>query len=631
MNDSERLEHHLSAETACTTPAESPAVPPISAAASGPGYNPVQLSSFLQIYLCAAVISNILLLFLDGHTGDIGFWQDWVKQLSENGYKGFNGNYPPIFIHWLYILGNVYAFFDLPVEVNLYLKFLTQIPVIVAHMVLVRIMFRLARTYATDKLHFHAILLLTAFNPALLLIGPVWGQVDILPLIPLLCAIFVSFNPRWRVLSMSLYALALLTKFQMIAFAPVFGIIFLRHPKQHLIGAVLGVVTIGLAFLPHIIVGDFLSAFTLAYINVVGQYGLTTMGAANIWILLAGNATPDHLVLFGFDPESFLGIIFRAKYFGILLFFLVCLFVFVSGIKNILARNNENTLQDQLSETFFYAMTCAAAFFTLLPAMHERYLLPAAIAALVYYAVTPHRIFYVLGLTFVCAFNVVMAHGIKTNYIWPAISYIIVVIMGYNILEAITRDRGQLFINNQLQRIAHIPYLSAWVLVISLSGTFLFLHQKNVIHHPHLDEGRILLSDRRADFARQDFGSLQINKNVSGGPLIMAGKRYATGLGTHANSHIDYTLPPNAARLSFVAGLDDSIESADVIFSVLGDGQLLWESPVIYGAERRLPETYLDVRGVRKLSFKVAALDKNHNDHANWANIVVELEPDHSH
>ena len=169
------------------------------------------------------------------------------------------------------------------------------------------------------------------------------------------------------------------------------------------------------------------------------------------------------------------------------------------------------------------------------------------------------------------------------------------------------------------------------MLVISLSGTFLFLHQKNVIHHPHLDEGRILLSDRRADFARQDFGSLQINKNVSGGPLIMAGKRYATGLGTHANSHIDYTLPPNAARLSFVAGLDDSIESADVIFSVLGDGQLLWESPVIYGAERRLPETYLDVRGVRKLSFKVVALDKNHNDHANWANIVVELEPDHSH
>lgn len=559
----------------------------------------------------------------------MGFWQNWVQQLSQNGYDGFNGNYPPIFIHWLCIVAGIYDFLEIPVEVNLYLKFLTQIPVILFHMTLIGIMFQLVKRYAIDKLQFHAVLLLTALNPALLLIGPIWGQVDILPLVPLICALIISASNRWRVLSLPLYTLALLTKFQMIAFAPVFGIIFFRHIKQHLIGALLSLVTIGIVFLPYIVAGNFVSAFKLAYINVIEQYGLTTMGAANIWILLTGNATPDHLVLFGADPKSIAGIIFKAKNFGILLFFLVCLLVFLTGIYNQIKGKNSHSIQSQLSEILFYAITCSAAFFTLLPAMHERYLLPAVIAALAYYAVTPNRIFYALGLTFVCAFNVTMAHEIKTNYIWPAISYVILLILGYNIVELATNNKSRIIIKDCVRRVIQIPYLSIWLLILLLPGTFLYFYQRNVIHHPVIAENRILLTERRPDFARQDFGSLQINKNLSGSFLSMAGKRYATGLGTHANSQIDYTLPENAARLSFIAGLDDRIEFADVIFSVWGDGRVLWESPVMYGYERNLPETHIDVRGVRKISFKVSALDRNHNDHANWANIVVELERDH--
>lgn len=590
------------------------------------GYTSYQLSVFFQIYLCIVIVFNLLLLFFDGHESDLGFWQDWVRQLSQNGYKDFNGNYPPIFIHWLYLVGRIYDFFGFQVEVNLYLKFLTQLPIIFSHLILTGTMFGLLKKYSDNKVHFHATLLLTTFNPALLLIGPVWGQVDITPMIPLLFAILVSFSPRWRVLSLPLYALAMLTKFQMIAFAPVFGIIFFRHPRHHLIGAALAVLTIGIVFLPSIVAGNFISAFKLAYVNVIDQYGLSTMGAANIWILLTGNATPDHLVLFDLDPNSIAGLIFKAKHFGILLFFLVCLMVFIKGIYSLFKKDHERSQQSQLSETLFYAITCSAAFFTFLPAMHERYLLPAAIVSLAYYAVTPNRIFYALGFTFACAFNVVMALGIETNYIWPAISWVVLFIVGFNIFELLTKEKGRALAKDIGQRVIHTPYLSAWLLILLLPGMFIYLHQRNVLHHPSLKENQMLLTDIRPDFSRQDFGQLQINKNLSGKPLAMAGTRYATGLGTHANSQIDFTLPHNATNLSFIAGLDDSIESADVIFSVLGDGQLLWESPVIYGSERHLPETRIDVRGVKKIRLKVSALEKNHGDHANWANIVVEVE-----
>ncbi len=631
MNSSEQQEnYHYAGESIIIDSAE--ATPESSTAPSTPAiekslaYSPEQQSSFLQLYLCAAIIFNLLLLFFNGHSSDMGFWQNWVQQLSQNGYDGFNGNYPPIFIHWLYIVGGIYNFLGLPPEVNLHLKFLTQIPVIFSHMILIGIMFQLVKRYAVDKLQFHAVLLLTALNPALLLIGPIWGQVDILPLVPLTCALFISTSNRWRVLSLPLFTLALLTKFQMIAFAPVFGIIFFRHIKLHLLGTLLSLVTIAVVFLPYIVAGHFVPAFKFAYINVIEQYGLSTMGAANIWILLTGNATPDHLVLFGANPDSIAGAIFKAKNFGILLFFLVCLLVFLTGIYKHIKRKNTHSVQSQLSEILFYAITCSAAFFTLLPAMHERYLLPAVVAALAYYAVTPGRIFYALGLTFVCAFNVTMAHEIKTTYIWPAISYVILLILGYNIVELATNNKSRIIIKDLVNRVIRIPYLSAWLLILLLPGTFLYFYQRNVIHQPIITEKRILLTERRPDYARQDFGSLQINKNVSGSPISMAGKRYGTGLGTHANSHIDYTLPENAVGLSFVAGLDDKIESANVVFTVLGDGRRLWESPVIYGSERKLSETHIDVRGVRKISFKVSAMGSNHGDHANWANIVVELE-----
>ncbi|HEY7772484.1 MAG TPA: hypothetical protein VIC26_04845, partial [Marinagarivorans sp.] len=91
---------------------------------------PVQFR-YLQIYLIAAIACNLLLLFFEGYGGDLGYWKSWVSQLERNGYKDFNGNYPPLYIHWLYLVAKFYAWVDVPIEANNLLKYCAQIPVLV--------------------------------------------------------------------------------------------------------------------------------------------------------------------------------------------------------------------------------------------------------------------------------------------------------------------------------------------------------------------------------------------------------------------------------------------------------------------------------------------------------------------
>lgn len=583
------------------------------------------IANYLQLYLCLAIIFNLGLLFWDGNGGDIGFWEDWVKQLGNNGYKDFNGNYPPIYIHWLYVVGQIYNYLQLPVENNLFLKLLSQIPILLSHLILVGIVYQLLKRFYHTAWHFHACLLLTALNPAIFLNGPIWGQIDVLPLIPVLLAILSSTSKKFRALTFPLYTLALLTKFQMIAFAPVMGIIFFRHYKIHLIGCFFSLAVIALAFLPSIIVGGFTQSFKLAYVDVLHQYSATTMGAANIWILLTGNAAPDTIVLFGINPESPLAILFKAKNFGMISFFLVCLIVFLQGVGRLIDQKLPTQNPENASQLFFYGMICTVAFFTLLPAMHERYLLPAVIVSLIYYALNPGKIIFPLVLTFVSAFNVAMCLGIKTSSVWPAISWVMFAIFSYALLELVLGKYWNSVIKNIFQTFSGLNYL--WLIVLAC-GLFYMTHRLyNETHseQPSLNNNQLFLTGFPVAHSKQDYGQLNINKSVNGNPLRAHNQRYAIGLGTHANSVIEYELPANSKQLSILTALDDEVESANVKFSIWGDNKLLWESKNHYGAEE--PEAAeVDVTGVIRLRLSVDGVGDISGDHANWLNPILTLD-----
>lgn len=589
-----------------------------------PAYALIPYNSWLQVYLIAAIFCNLILLFWDSN-GDLGFWENWIKQLINKGYHEFNGDYPPVFIHWLYIAGKIYSALGLPVENNIFLKYITQLPVMISHLLLVGIVFQLAKRKLAGVVHFHAAMLLTALNPAILFDGPIWGQIDIMPVIPVIAALLAGVSTRYKIYAFPFYTLALLTKFQMIAFAPVFGILFFTDYKTHLKSIPLCIGVFLLAFLPAIIAHNFLTGLKRAYIDVL-HVGTTTMGASNIWILLTGNAAPDTHILFGIDSSNPLALFFKAKNFGMMIFSIVCLVIFLIGVRNIVKQKYLADQSALKSDILFYAMVCAAAFFTLLPAMHERYLIPAVIISLVYFSTHPGKAFYPVAFSFISAFNLTMAMGLKTSSIWPVISWLMLIAFCYALLELAFQRSWIIFIKDVAKKIFTLKWLFVAVFIISHLILGNQLVEQTRIRKPELAENQLILSQLRPIYSRQDYGQLKIDKSVNGKVLAVAGRRFEKGIGTHANSQIDYLLPNKAKELRFHFGIDDEVESANVTFSVWGDDKLLWQSKPVYGSERNLELVSIALTNVSRLSLRVSGNGDLSNDHADWIQPILTLD-----
>lgn len=585
-------------------------------------YSKAQGNIYLQLYLCCAVIVNLMLLYWEGRGDDLGFWRDWVTQLSENGYTKFNGNYPPLYIHWLYIVSKIYNFLGLPIEGNTYLKHLCQIPVLAFHLGLILIIYKLLIRSCKKNWHFHLAMLITTLNPALLLNGPIWGQIDVIPVVPVILAILVSTSDKYRIVCIPLYCLGLLTKFQMIAFAPVIGIIFFRNIKTHLLGGLISLAVLIVAYLPQILNDNFFESFKLAYINVLHQYGATTMGASNIWILITGNAAPDQVSIINIDNNSLFSPFFKAKNVGMALFTISCITIFTQGIRTLIIKNDAKLEFGEQRYLLFYAMVCATVFFTFLPAMHERYLLPSVIFALVLYTYNPRFLIYALTLSFISTYNLLMTMGIKTDRVWPSNSWIMLGICLYALLELIFSRKWIIFTQSISTRIAKLRGISLFVLFFGLALTNYQLYQKTVIREPSLTKNQIFLSSIPVKIWHQDWGKLQLNKNVNGQILTTDNKRYARGIGTHANSSIEFQLPKNTQSISGLVGLDNDIESASVKFSIWGDHQKLWESKNIYSSNTS-QSFAINLSRFQTLQLVVDSIDGNTSDHANWINLIL--------
>lgn len=57
------------------------------------------------------------------------------------------------------------------------------------------------------------------------------------------------------------------------------------------------------------------------------------------------------------------------------------------------------------------------------------------------------------------------------------------------------------------------------------------------------------------------WGTTQVNKNVSGGQLIVNNQAYDKGIGTHSNSEIEYDLPQGVTKFKSFVGIDDAAAS----------------------------------------------------------------------
>jgi hypothetical protein len=131
--------------------------------------------------------------------------------------------------------------------------------------------------------------------------------------------------------------------------------------------------------------------------------------------------------------------------------------------------------------------------------------------------------------------------------------------------------------------------------------------------------------------ARNGFGPVERNlANGNGGagdgpPLVLAGRTYTRGLGTHANSTVTINLRAGDVRFVADVGVDDVCGSAgSVVFQVQVDGAARFTSPLLTGSS---PTVRVDVpvTGGRQLTLRVSnGGDGSACDHADWADARLE-------
>lgn len=122
------------------------------------------------------------------------------------------------------------------------------------------------------------------------------------------------------------------------------------------------------------------------------------------------------------------------------------------------------------------------------------------------------------------------------------------------------------------------------------------------------------------------------DRSVMGGPLRVAGVTFENGLGVHARSSLTFEPGPGFQAFRAKVGIDDSTldlpRRGSVVFRVLGDGNVLWESPIVRSGDRPLETPEIDLRSVKRLGLVADFADGfDIADRANWCEPILLKDP----
>jgi alpha-galactosidase len=150
---------------------------------------------------------------------------------------------------------------------------------------------------------------------------------------------------------------------------------------------------------------------------------------------------------------------------------------------------------------------------------------------------------------------------------------------------------------------------------------------------PEPPHGSVSLSDLTWTYAANGWGLVEKDRSVNdlgdhdGHTLTIGGLTYTKGLGVHGGSLIRYRLGGRCTRLRADIGIDDEVGGdGSVVFHVIADGKSIYDSVLMKKGSRSSID--LDVTGVRELKLSVDnGGDGGNNDHADWANPVLDCVP----
>lgn len=573
-----------------------------------------QSTKLFLIWGSLCFLANILCTNASAFGGDQGYWADWIQKLANGGFEKFNGNYPPLYVFWLWVVSKIYVLANIPIDKTFMLKFLCLWPIYFAHLGLVDMASRLVAKFKMDSQKAHLILALVALNPAFLLDGPMWGQVDLFPCVFGVAALYcINFKSKMKYAAM-FFALALLAKFQMILLLPIFGGLFLRNYKVSWKGLPCMAIAIVLVFLPFIVGGNLGGMLSNAYVNTTSQYPFSTYNAANLWMFLAGNLSSDATPLFDL-PSSGIWFLLSPSWLGKILFVIISAYILKCAL-----------FAKTLRRTFELATWEAFAFFLLLPGMHERYLLYAIPFALIWLVLDSKRAwFWTIAITVLCSMNINVINSFKGADLWPWISGLAIMVFVAGIIHNFA-PKFFPFVASTLEKLK-LPRFVPYVFLSAFLVVELICEIKSAMPVDiELKDNQMYLTDLRIDHYTQEYGSPRINRTVEGKTLTVKGRQYENGIGSHAKSMLYFNLPENAETLEFFAAVDDEVSGGgSVKFRVSSQGKILWGSGVVQGNQTPV-QGKVSVSGLHTICLEIDSNGDNAYDHADWLNLILTLK-----
>ncbi|GAB4061729.1 NPCBM/NEW2 domain-containing protein [Uliginosibacterium sediminicola] len=552
----------------------------------------------MGVWIVLCVLLNVLLSTSNGFGGDINDWVLWSKHLQTSGYAGLPANYPPVYVHWLWVIGCFASALHISIQPDLLLRLLVNAPDMLAQLGVLWVMARLLRAVSVTDCQWHALIALAACNPAIFMDGPLWGQVDMMFCLPLVIALVVLIEGCNLIAFFSLATLALLTKFQAICVAPVvLPLLWHQRRSRALWLGLLPAAALGaLLMLPYILAGSAGSMFSATYLKAASLFPVATFNGFNLWFLLGLNTRPDGIFLldYALTPQTW-QILLTPKWLGIGLCALWDLMLLISSW-----RRNEPSLHWR---NFYLAAT---GFFLFLPGMHERYLLPAVVIALAAAALDMrrHGVAAVL-LSFGAAANMFLVSP-PSGFLLPHL--VAALLLGLALVVVLQDHLARL----PWQRVLSLPgwFWGAAAAVIWLSALCIHVARVMPDRHGWLDVTTMPVA------VTQGWGALQVNTSVSGERLSVNKQRYEHGFGTHAPSSIRISIPPGALAFDVQVGMDDE-SRGHAEFILMVDDDVVWQSGAMDTGDT--PRSKLiDVKGKKTLELVVDPLGSNEGDHADW-------------
>ena len=327
----------------------------------------------LLIVLLSAAVRLVIASVVPGYGVDMGCFAAWAGRMAAMGPAGFYEegyfcDYPPAYMLVLGLIGTAANLLGIPLS-GMGGQLLLKLVPIACDAALAALLYRAARDAIGGRAAL-AICALTAFNPAFIITGAAWGQIDSVLAVLLVLVLLRAQKGQWHI-AIPLYALAVLAKPQAGLLAPL-GVAALvrdcagrgeqpqvrRASLRHAgLGLLLGVaVTLAVA-LPFSVNQSSALWLVNKYVETLSSYDYATLSTGNLMFLLGGNWKANSEALLGPVTYGQLGMALMAL-------------AFAAGIAVYLRGRGRSRLMLAAAVTMQLVFVLGAK-------MHERYILPA--------------------------------------------------------------------------------------------------------------------------------------------------------------------------------------------------------------------------------------------------------------